>query len=151
MLAWMKLNSIKNFLVFLGGPQVLPVLTLVAGTFLGPGVFWQLKHSGLEEKKGELDKARQIIEFREKMQQDLVKIIEISNNYLAASSIQPDEERNSEISKIRLRFDLARDNFIHLEALVAGLENRPPKPPDINLIPPRPPSNVRVQIITPPQ
>ncbi len=54
---------------------MLPLITLIVGTFIGSGSMWQLKHAQIERETLELERMTKTVELRKLVSEKLLEVI----------------------------------------------------------------------------
>jgi hypothetical protein len=116
----------------------LPVITLIIGTLIGSGAFWQYENLTLEKDQT----AKEYRDYRFKL---LQHIISLSNEYNTAVDSyyklqNPDTLRK--IEQLITQLDVLTNDFKTLESSLSKLENRAPEKILIRFILPMKPMNV---------
>jgi hypothetical protein len=122
---------------------ILPGLTFVLGLVFGQGALWEWRKMGTEQAKYELEKTKQALEVREKLEANILKVLDL---YKSANTTNNEKDP---IKKAQLqqetrmkwtqKFPVFKNNIEQLEKLLAKLENREPRdfsdlqPPPYNL------------------
>jgi hypothetical protein len=119
------------------------ILSFLLGTLFGSGSIWQWAHAKVEAQKQELDRVTAITELRQKEIDQYDKIINLSNEWVTAStqySKNPSTEIAVKILQLTSRLDVMKNAFIALEDNLAHLEGRQPRKINLDLRPPQPPT-----------
>ena len=111
-------------------------LLLVVGgvltAFLGQsGWLWEWRKTGTEQAKYELDKTRQALEVREKIEANILKVLEL---YKKSDNVSHEKDPTKEQQVLRelemqwkYQFPTIKNNIDQLESILAKLENREPR------------------------
>ena len=123
------------------------VLSFVIGTLFGSGALWQWKDLQLKEKSQQLETVQGTAELRQKIDALYTRILEITDQFIKADNSyrqRPDPETNNQLVRLKSQLDIAKDDFLSLEKQLAAIEGRAPRNIPIDLVPPPPPTGLRI-------
>jgi len=92
----------------------------VISFLLGTGAVWQWFNLQFEKQRNELDIIRVSIELRDNIESKLIKLFDIGIEYLK-------EEDIPKKSRLKIQFDLVKDDLKTFENRLAKVENREPR------------------------
>ena len=125
----MDLSSVNNKTVIILSVGI-SFLSFVVGALFGNGIIWNMK-------KYNIDKIKQELELRKEINIVFYNIFDLSDKYIISNDMfekTKSYQYAQEAHQIKLRLEMAKDNYIALENKLSTLENRDPKPmPDIYL------------------
>ena len=122
--------------------------SFLAGTLIGSGSIWQYKNLQISKRSHEIESVLKIAEIRNKvglLQQEIIVMTEEYVSLLRSDRENPNPSTNNKILHLRSRLTVVKDDFSNLEAELAKLENRVPRRIQIDFVPPKPPTNLRVE------
>jgi hypothetical protein len=108
------------------------VLTFFLTAFIGQsGWLWEWRKTGTDQAKYELEKTKQALEVREKLEANILKVLEIHKNSDNVGR-EKDPIKNEQLSReVRMewkyKFPTIKNNIDQLESILAKLENREPR------------------------
>jgi len=119
--------------------KVILPFTGVICFLLGTGVVWQWFNLQLEKQRNELEIIKVSIELRDNIESKLIKLFDIGIEYLK-------EEDISKKSRLKIQFDLVKDDLKTFENRLAKVENREPRRTfDIPLPEVKKPTGIRIE------
>jgi len=109
----------------------------------------------LEFEKHSMEKIKEAMALREKKNELLVKIIELSDEYIKMTQSRGILERiidkkdeiteiNKKVRMLMVRLDSYKNEFKNIEYSLAKIENRDPETINLNFFPPEPPRSLRI-------
>ena len=108
---WKKLKEHKAIIL---------AFAWIISLLLGTGAVWQWFNLQLEKQKNELEITRVSVELRDNIQSKLIKLFDIGIEYLK-------EENIPKKSRLKIQFDLVKDDLKTFEGRLAKVENREPR------------------------
>lgn len=127
----------QNKIVTLG-----TILPFVIGILFGSGVFWKYMDHKVKV-------ARTTIEIREKLDDMMYKIIELTAEYIDISTQYKENNDSKFYIKLKLqkqRLDFLKNDYRTVEAKLAQMENRQPRKINLDFTVPVAPSTFSVTI-----
>lgn len=127
---------------------VIPIITFLIGAILGPGFLWNILKIDLDRERLELEKIQKTTELRKQIGDIQNDILEISNQYMITRD-EYNHSKSSQLENYMLELDLKlerlKDDFLKAENKLALIENRAPRHIKLDIIPPSPPQNIKLQ------
>jgi hypothetical protein len=127
--------------------SITSTITFFIGTILGPGFLWEWRKTGTEQAKYELERITKILDVREKLESNILKILDLYKSTNVTNdekdpikkAIQKAQREHETRMKWTQKFPVFKNNIEQLEKILAKLENREPRnfsdlrPPPYNL------------------
>jgi len=123
------------------------VIALLVGTIFGSGAIWQWQKNSLDQERFAFEKATKAIEIRKRMDDVYGNILQLSDEYIKASSSyyktkNPDDAR--EMRRLIARLDVLKNDYTTIEKTLSSIEGRSLRQIQIDFIPPPAPTNFRL-------
>jgi hypothetical protein len=110
---------------------VMLVLGGLLGGIFGSGALWEWRKTGTEQAKYELDRITKIVDVRQKLEDNILKVLEI---YKKNDSMTREDDpfKRQQLSREvemewKYKFPAIKGNIDQLESMLAKLENREPR------------------------
>jgi len=123
-----KGGTVKKIIQIMQSRIVFLVLGGLLGGIFGSGALWEWRKTGTEQAKYELEKAKQILDVREKLEGNILKVLEIYRNSDNVGQ-EKDPIKKEYLSRDvgrdwKYKFPIIKNNINQLESILAKLENR---------------------------
>jgi hypothetical protein len=132
-------------------PWIGVLLGGLVGAVLGSGALWSFLQYRIAKRTQGLSAAKTLGELHKELSDKLVRLIELSKQYAslrdaeaASGRTRENQDRPNEMLRLKAQIELLETDVLAAEARLAKLEKRPPRPIQVQWIPPSAPTGLRI-------